>query len=425
MAIIRLTTGGIGAGKTYINVKLADEAHKKGTYKKIYSNIRGHSELTDYVYDPPDDWRECEEGSLIIIDELQFNEKFSKHFSQRRDKEVVDITMIRHDGIDMWLITQSTKFMNTDIRELVNEHFYIEATGKKSSKCYCFAQAQTSISKATKKQAHDEFSYSLEQKYFDMYKSTKDGVPPKRVFHINMKLIGFIVGAVFTLALIFLLLMYLGKSTKDKTDQITKPKERAEEKVIKSTDPTIDPKMAQSIKECQHQFGWNPEMCRELLDKDYLDKKNKALQQRMGNDMDTIVIKYNANKPYENFDVSYTATAKPVFSGCVKKNGRYVAYTQQGTILKDVSQEDCKRLIEDGDRPFNYFAQGQNNAYNNQSNTTTNNQISAQQNTTQTVQKMTPEQYAKYLQYLENNNQAQNYVQDNLQHNPINGAHAL
>lgn len=93
--------------------------------------------------------------------------------------------------------------------------------------------------------------------------------------------------------------------------------------------------------------------------------------------------------------------------------------------MHDVNQNDCKRLIEDGDRPFNYFAQGQQNALNNSSNTTPNNQISGQQNTTQTVQKMTPEQYAKYLQYLEDNNQAQNYVQDNLRHNPINGAHAL
>ena len=73
-----------------------------------------------------------------------------------------------------------------------------------------------------------------------------------------------------------------------------------------------------------------------------------------------------------------------------------------------------------------YFEQqGEKNGISNQNNASTNNTLSSQQNTSQTVQKMTPEQYAKYLQYLENNNQAQNYVQDNLQHNPINGAHAL
>ncbi|WP_420480993.1 hypothetical protein [Acinetobacter pittii] len=40
----------------------------------------------------------------------------------------------------------------------------------------------------------------------------------------------------------------------------------------------------------------------------------------------------------------------------LRKNGRYVAYTQQGTILHDVSSSDCKKLIDQGDRPFNYFA---------------------------------------------------------------------
>lgn len=348
MARIRLTTGGIGAGKTYLNVKLADEAHKKGQYTKIYSNIRGHVELTDYVYDLPDDWRECENGSLVIIDELQFNEKFSKHFSSRRDKEVVDITMIRHDGIDMWLITQSTKFMNSDIRELVNEHFYIEVTGKKTSKCYCFAQAQTSISKAVKKQAHDEFSYTLEQKYFDMYKSTKDGVKPTRTHHINMKLIGFVVGALFTLALIFGLLTYLGKSNKKNIDEMTKTND--------VTQPANTKSIADQLKEQSALAGLTPEQYADLMNP---EKRNAEMQAKNDVRLETIAIKYNPNRPYDvdTSNIQYQATSKPVFSGCMKKGKKYVAYTQQGTILHDVDPSDCQKLIDEGDRPFNYFQQ--------------------------------------------------------------------
>lgn len=51
-------------------------------------------------------------------------------------------------------------------------------------------------------------------------------------------------------------------------------------------------------------------------------------------------------------------TAKPVFSGCTKFNGKYIAYTQQGTKL-EVTRNECKRLIDDGDRPFNYFQKEQ------------------------------------------------------------------
>ena len=43
----------------------------------------------------------------------------------------------------------------------------------------------------------------------------------------------------------------------------------------------------------------------------------------------------------------------------MKKNGKYVAYTQQGTILNQVSSSDCQKLIEQNERPFDYFAQPQ------------------------------------------------------------------
>ena len=72
-------------------------------------------------------------------------------------------------------------------------------------------------------------------------------------------------------------------------------------------------------------------------------------------------VSYNPNTPFndESFtDLTYEVTAKPVFAGCAKFNGEYIAYTQQGTRLK-VSQADCRRVINDGDRPFNYFAQKQ------------------------------------------------------------------
>lgn len=74
-------------------------------------------------------------------------------------------------------------------------------------------------------------------------------------------------------------------------------------------------------------------------------------------------IGYNPNSPYNDLSQSmeYQATAKPVFSGCMKYGGKYYAYTQQGTKL-NVSSDDCKKLIEDGDRPFNYFAQQQQQA---------------------------------------------------------------
>ncbi|QQC82500.1 hypothetical protein [Acinetobacter bereziniae] len=44
----------------------------------------------------------------------------------------------------------------------------------------------------------------------------------------------------------------------------------------------------------------------------------------------------------------------------MKNGNKYYAYTQQGTKL-DVSQSDCRNMIENGERPFNYFANNNSN----------------------------------------------------------------
>lgn len=85
--------------------------------------------------------------------------------------------------------------------------------------------------------------------------------------------------------------------------------------------------------------------------------KNNSSVKPIENRMQTVA--YNANSPFDDADIvknlSYEVSAKPVFSGCTQFNGQYTAYSQQGTRLK-VSASDCRRLINDADRPFNYFA---------------------------------------------------------------------
>ena len=89
-----------------------------------------------------------------------------------------------------------------------------------------------------------------------------------------------------------------------------------------------------------------------------LSKNNSSVQ---SNDRIQSV-SYNPNNPFDDSEIqnkiTYEVTAKPVFSGCMQVENQYVAYTQQGTRLK-VSQSDCRKLIQDNDRPFNYFAEKQ------------------------------------------------------------------
>lgn len=349
--IFRLTSGSIGAGKSYINVKNADDEHKKGRYKKIYSNIRAHAELTDYVTQLPDDWRECDDYSLIIIDEVQFNEKFSRHFSSRRDQEIVDVTMIRHKHCDLWLITPNTKLLNPDIRVLVNEHWVLEINGSKTAKAFKFHEAQTSVTKSSKQKAFDEETFEIKEPYQSMYKSTEDGEASGRAHHFNIKLAGFILGMIIICLGIGLLAMYLiNKSSGD-----VKKMEQSEKTVVQNAPGTTsklnDVTISNLDTECRKGINVEKPECVEYFNNLTESNASVGVSER---DFD-----YDPSKPFDHESiqqaVKYEVSAKPMFSGCMKQNGKYVGYTQQGTILHDVSQSDCAKLMS-GDRPFNYFA---------------------------------------------------------------------
>lgn len=358
MAEIRLTTGGIGTGKSYKNVKDAYEELQKGDkckYKQIYSNIRAHAELCEGVSLLPDDWRECEKHSLIIIDECQSHEKFSKHFSNRRDSEIVDLTMIRHNHCDMWLISPNPTLVNKDVRDLVNVHVCLEANGAKTAKAYCFDKVQLNLSKSVKQRAFDEFTYTIEDKYCAMYKSTEDGEPSRRTYNVNVKLISFIAGLILVILIAIGLVTWLTSSAKGKVDEMVESETKNQP--VDNKNINIDP-MAQALNANQNKVsdqdcrkGANVERpeCVEYFNN--LTKNNSSVSDNS--------VKYDPSKPFDNEEIqqniSYQVTSKPVFSGCMKTNKGYVAYTQQGTRL-NVSAQDCRNLIENNDRPFNYFA---------------------------------------------------------------------
>jgi len=353
----RLTCGQIGAGKSYLYVRMVElEAKKSGKYQHIYSNIRGHAELAEGITPLPDDWRDCETDSLIIIDEVQMHEKFSKHFSSRRDSEIAGLTMIRHKRQDIWMISPNPALVNSDVRNLVNQYFWLEPVGKKTTKCFCFDKVYTNITKSVKNNAYDEFTYSIEEKFYNLYKTTEDGKPSGRNFNLNMKLISFITGLGIVCLIIAGLFVYLSKDTKTKVDDMqnleTKNNNENKPKPTATNGMGILPTTGElSPEECRKGINVDKPECVKYF--------NTLTENRMS--VRDVNVEYDPTKPYQQEDIqkvvskTYQVTAKPVFSGCMKKGNKYYAYTQQGTKL-DVSQSDCRNMIENGDRPFNYFA---------------------------------------------------------------------
>jgi len=359
----RLTCGQIGAGKSYLYVKqVEEEAKKSGKYQHIYSNIRAHAELAEGITPLPDSWEDCQSDSLIIIDEVQMHEKYSKHFSNRRDGEIAGLTMIRHKRQDIWMISPNPALVNSDVRNLVNQYFWLEPVGQKTTKCFCFDKVYNNITKSVKNNAYDEFTYTIEEKYHKLYKSTEDGKPSGRNFNINMKLISFIVGMGIVCLIIAGLFIYLSKSTKVQVNQM----QEAETK--NSKNQQVDLKNGTGILPTTGEL--TSEECRKGINVDKpecIRYFNTLTENRMS--VGDLNVEYDPTNPYDQEDIqkavskTYQVTAKPVFSGCMKNGNKYYAYTQQGTKL-DVSQSDCRNMIENGERPFNYFATSNSNLSN-------------------------------------------------------------
>ncbi|MCU4496797.1 zonular occludens toxin domain-containing protein [Acinetobacter ursingii] len=425
MSTIRLVTGGIGSAKTLWVMEQLYKLKNNYPERKVYTDITGikHTGVESVTEDF--DWRDAENNSLIIFDEVQNKDLFSR-FNSKRDRQIMDLNTIRKRGIELWLITQRTRYLNGDVIGLVNEHVHMEKTGDKTSKVYIWHEAQTAITKTAKLFPFEKYIWQHPEHLYGFY----DSIQPDAVHHKRSYFNKGIYAVVATFALACIPAYYVIKNGADpKQIQATNgSEEKAQDDTQLTPEQLAENQLNTKIQQCVSQFGWSAEQCREGLDPAHLKSNNDAMLSRTDNSMDSIVLNYSPEHPYDvsGINVKYQVTAKPVFSGCMKTSKGYQAYTQQGTKL-NVDQYDCERLIKENDRPFNYFA-GQQNGLLAQDGTPSDRQISGQQDTTQTVSKMTPQQYAKYLQYLDEDRQAQqanNYIQPNLQRSSVNGANAL
>lgn len=333
--LIRLTCGGIGTGKSYLNVKNALDAIKSGKYQKVYSNIRGHSELSDgNILPMPDDWRDCDTDSLVIFDEIQMHEKFSKHFSSRRDGEIAQLSMIRHKRIDLWLISPNPALVNSDIRALVNDYVWLEIQNSKVTKGWCFNKVYTTVTKSIKQQAYDEFSYTIEEKIYNLYRSTEDGKASGRNATFNMKLFSFIVGMILVVLVMAGLVYYLTSSTKNNVDKLEN--KQSSQQQVNSVQQQQNQVVSDTVSNEQKQAE---------IEKAKREHFEKTLE----------YVKYNVNKPYDAIDYTghYQIKDVPILAGCAIFNNKCTCYSQQMTRL-DMSTKDCKRYMA-GDKPFNPF----------------------------------------------------------------------
>lgn len=316
-----------------------------------------------------------------IISKIRNLQKF--HLSKAKD-DILDIgrglTMHRHWGFDIILVTQKPDLLNAFVKAACSEHLILRRLFKMElAVIYTFTEIQDHFGNATRKNAISWSIWFFPKHLYKYYISAEQHTA-KASFPWWMKF-----GAA-TFAGLVCLSIYkttdgsfgLFKNDQEQNAQQVAPVQPTQQTTA-SANPNQPKQQIQDLSNiCRQAVNVETPECKKWFDE--LSKNGGSLGY-----VQTFV--YDANKP---FDVEYTPTDLepkdfPRFKNAIVYNGKCTAYSQQGTIMHKVSTKDCFRLAN-GDRPFDYFYEGEQTS--NRSNSTISTPVipaSQNQETAQTV----------------------------------------
>lgn len=423
-----LISAPIRTGKTLRVIKHIFEELEKG--RQVYTNIVGIKidgviSVSSSI-DEPFDWRSLPNGSVLVWDEAHEHPAFSeqdllktfridtteydkrKRFvevdqgytaTQKRQKideiekeyklalekkkeEIRDIgrslLLHGHFGIEIYFITQRVTKLNTDVLASVTSHFVMRRKfGADAAIIWEFGEAMTTWSKSTSEIALNKTLWRYPKYLYKFYTSSENhqvrksfpakyyafGLIPVLLFgygFLKAKQTGFfgLFGENQTVA-------QDNKTPEQAPPVAPTPQKNPDDKINCTAD---NPNLA----ECQKRYS-------EL----YYPQ----------------TVQYSVNDPYNSpapsfipIDVSNGNFAR--LSGCIKFDGKYYGIDQQGNRMPNIAQNACKRWIDKGERPFDYYAnrQGMNQ-------TNSQNDQTQQDKDSSTLQIVTDKQDQKYKDY--------------------------
>lgn len=460
-----------GSGKSLWCVELLEKTVRENPNRQIFTNIiginiQGVLPIVSSA-NKPFDWRDLPDGSLVIYDEAHEHPAFSKNdllknyqlspylnslfdnevtkildydklptplkkdlldkhsfvYSElplslkvkeqeqliqrvralqklaldRAKEDILDIgrslTMHRHWGFDIVLVTQKPDLLNSYVKAATSTHLILRRLFKMElAVIYEFTEIQDHFGNATRKNAISWKLWFFPKRLYKYYISAEVHTAKASLpwtFKIPIFVFLLLVG--FSIYRAFFADFQLFKTTNANETKAAAQQQVTPAQSIKESNQTTLNKDLTAL--CRKAVNVDTPECVKFFDD--LTKNGGSLQSNFV---------YDASKPYdvEYKPIDLEPNDFPRFKNAIVYNGKCTAYSQQGTIMHSVSKEDCYRLAN-GDRPFDYFSE-QQTAQN------------TMQQPVQQPQKMTPDEYAKYLQYLNDNNQAnnQNYVSSSL-----------
>lgn len=194
--MIYLITGLPGNGKTLYTLWHIRERAKEEQRPVFYSGIPDLN-IPEWQECDADKWFDCPPGSIIIIDEAQ--RVFRPRPGRGAPPDYVErLETHRHDGLDLYLITQHPSLIDQNVRRLAGTHRHIVRTfGMNRSVIHEWGEVHLDCER--RREDSSKTTWNFPKDVFSLYKSaevhTHKRSFPKQVYYLIALLV--ILAAIF------------------------------------------------------------------------------------------------------------------------------------------------------------------------------------------------------------------------------------
>lgn len=171
--MLTIITGVPGSGKTAAAVDLILSEYKG---RMLYVDGLNGLKLEHVPIDVMEWHQEAPDGALIVVDEVQRKWRPRGPGSKVPDS-VAALETHRHRGIDMVLITQNPRLLDSNVRALIGRHVHIRDTGFMGRWAYEWPECNVNLAWQN---CQNKRRYKLPKHVFDLYTSASLHTKPVR-----------------------------------------------------------------------------------------------------------------------------------------------------------------------------------------------------------------------------------------------------
>lgn len=170
--MITLLTGLPGNGKTLFALWYIKQKAEREQREVYYNNIKDLN-LPWTLLDKPEEWMSCPAGSIIVLDEAQF--VFPKKPNGSRLPDHYErLATHRHQGFDIYVITQHPSLIDNFVRQLVGQHFHaVRKFGMNRATVYEWSACNPAPQNQASQKSAISLKWTYPKEVFSYYKSAE------------------------------------------------------------------------------------------------------------------------------------------------------------------------------------------------------------------------------------------------------------